>query len=129
MQKNNELFFFLTLRRQIYLIYDTICNTDAFEDLVGRKYMNLAIKPNLFSIKNLNSIHNGELTKFLSEKIFILEKHMHHCDDCLRKSYVCLICQSTEKIFVHDIFNTEMHPNCKRLYHKYCLTSKNCKIC
>lgn len=58
--KNNaKLFNFLILKRQLHLMYDSICNTEFIERLLGDR-INYCLKLNLFSLKNLYDVYNSQ---------------------------------------------------------------------
>ncbi|KRX05958.1 hypothetical protein PPERSA_01036 [Pseudocohnilembus persalinus] len=127
---NPELFDFLVIRRQIYLLYDTICDEKIFTQIIKPFNLNLAIRDNIFSMKNLIQIKSGFLTQYLHATYLVLEQHVKNCEICKRKSYICLICQSLERIFVHDIQNTKLCKQCQRIYHKKCFNKpEKCVIC
>jgi hypothetical protein len=57
--KNNKILYeFLILKRQIHLMYDSICDLELMEPLMKKK-LNYCVRPNLFSLKNLYDIYNG----------------------------------------------------------------------
>ena len=58
-KKSQRLYDFLVLKRQIHLIYDSICNLDLIEPLLKNK-LNYCLQMNLFSMKNLYDIYNGQ---------------------------------------------------------------------
>ena len=58
-KKSKRLYEFLVIKRQIHLIYDSICNLDLIEPLLKEK-LNYCLKMNLFSLKNLYDIYNGQ---------------------------------------------------------------------
>jgi len=132
------------LKRQIHLIYDMICNPSLVQELMTDK-INLVLKENLFSLENLLDIYNGALIKLLNKCIFLLVRHVEHCEvsfifliwrkyffffkDCQLKGVYCKLCNLEKKIFVFDMNNTCLCPKCKRLYHSNCLQSKVCIYC
>jgi hypothetical protein len=46
------------MKRQLHLMYDSICNPDFMNKTFGKK-INYVLKRNLFSLKNLYDIYNG----------------------------------------------------------------------
>ncbi len=52
------LYDFLVLKRQLHLMYDSICNTEYMEKTFTKR-INYCLKKNLFSLKNLYDIYNG----------------------------------------------------------------------
>jgi hypothetical protein len=98
--KNPTLYEFLILKRQVHLIYDSICNLDLIEPLMKRK-LNYCLKINLFSMKNLYDIYNGQETPILKRDYEILSRHFYRCEVCQkRRGYICPACKNPVKIFV-----------------------------
>lgn len=98
--KNPTLYEFLILKRQVHLIYDSICNLDLIEPLMKRK-LNYCLKINLFSMKNLYDIYNGQETPILKRDYEILSRHFYRCEICQkRRGYICPACKNPVKIFV-----------------------------
>lgn len=57
-QKSRELFEFLVVKRQIHLMYDSICNIELIQKVLNKK-LNYCLKKNLFSLHNLYSVYMG----------------------------------------------------------------------
>lgn len=88
----------------------------------------LCLKQNYFSLIDLINIRNGTLKSNLQKYFEYLNKHCRICDNCLKKSYICQICNSQQRIFIYDILNTVKCKYCLRIFHKECyLKKKDCK--
>ena len=57
-QRSRILFEFLVVKRQIHLMYDSICNIELMEGVL-RKKLNYCLKQNLFSLHNLYNVYNN----------------------------------------------------------------------
>jgi len=57
-KQSKLLYDFLVIKRQIHLMYDSICDLELMEPLLKKK-LNYCLKQNLFSLKNLYDIYNG----------------------------------------------------------------------
>lgn len=76
--ENVKLFEFLIVRRQIHLVYDTICNPYIMHDIT--KNMHLLLQKNLFSLHNLIDIARGTLKKNLEHTYSLALTHITRCD-------------------------------------------------
>ena len=83
-QHNKSLFEFLVMKRQLHLMYDTICDPKLMQGLLENR-MNLCLKQNLFSLKDLYEIYNGSLYKILMGYYAILIKHVDFCKSCSKR--------------------------------------------
>lgn len=126
-KQNKTLYEFLVVKRQMHLIYDSICNLDLIEPLM-KKCENYCLKINLFSMKNLYDIYHGRETTRLQRDYEILSKHFYRCDICQkRKGYICPICKDPVKIFPFELKENVGCSFCRKLYHRKCLPSGQCK--
>ncbi len=53
------MYDFLVVKKQMHLIYDSICNLEFIEPLM-KKFENYCLKMNLLSMKNLYDIYHGQ---------------------------------------------------------------------
>ena len=60
-----------------------ICNTDLVEILLTIDNMNLVLKENIFSLKNLVEIHSGNLFKYIKKIRDALRNHIYQCEVAL----------------------------------------------
>ena len=126
-QKSRALFEFLIVKRQIHLMYDSICNVELIEGVLKAK-LNYCLKQNLFSLRNLSNIYNAQELSVLEEIYAALSKHFNRCKDCLKKGFICKICNKPDRIFTFELRETKGCGKCKKLYHVHCLRYKPC-IC
>lgn len=125
-KKSKRLYDFLVIKRQIHLIYDSICNLDLIEPLLRDK-LNYCLKNNLFSLKNLYDIYNGQETMRMQREYEILSRHFYRCEVCQKKKgYNCPVCKDPVKIFPFELKETLGCKACRKLYHRKCLPSGKC---
>ena len=62
----------------MHLLYDMICDPNLVQSLLEGR-INLCLKKNIFSLKNLYEIYNGSLYKLLEGYYNILCKHVLYC--------------------------------------------------
>lgn len=126
MKKSQKIYEFLVVKKQVHLIYDSICNLDLVEPLLKDK-LNYCLKINLFSLKNLYDIYNGQETNKMQREYDILSRHFYRCEVCQKKKgYTCLLCKDPVKIFPFELKETVGCKACRKLYHRRCLTSGHC---
>jgi len=65
-------------KREIHLIYNMICEEKLVENMLQDK-INLVLKENIFSLKNLCEINDGSLKKLLEKSIKFLIFHFDSC--------------------------------------------------
>lgn len=98
-KKSQRLYDFLVLKRQIHLIYDSICNLDLIEPIIKNK-LNYCLQKNIFSMKNLYDIYNGQETLSLQKDYEILSRHFYRCEICQKKKgHICKKCKDPVRIF------------------------------
>lgn len=76
----------------------------------------------LWSMLDLVEADSGKLEPLLKKTIDLFSRHVHSCDSCSGKGFVCEICTSKEVIYPFDL-NTVSCPNCKGLFHESCWKS------
>lgn len=105
-----------------------ICDISMMHNLMQDK-LNLVLKENLFSLKNLTEIFNGSLHKYLEKCLEIFFQHVNKCQHCLQKGRNCEICKSEKKIFIFELGNMFRCLHCKRVYHLECSKNNECVHC
>ena len=125
-KQSQRLYDFLVLKRQVHLIYDSICNLDLIHPLLKSK-LNYCLQINLFSMKNLYDIYNGQESLSLERDYEILSKHFYRCEFCeSKKGYICPKCKDPVKIFPFELRDTHGCKNCRKLFHRKCLFYREC---
>lgn len=124
-ETNQKLFNFLILKREIHLMYDSICNTEFIERLLKHK-LNYCLQINLFSLKNLYDIYNGQEEVTLGKTIDSLRAHFYQCKECQKKGYKCKSCNNPVRIFPFELRTTKGCSKCRKLYHRVCFQIKGC---
>jgi len=66
------------MKRQLHLIFDMICDPIHVSDLL-RENMNLVLKINLFSVRNLVEINNGAMLQYIENCTDLLTLHIKGC--------------------------------------------------
>lgn len=123
---NKKLYDFLLIRRQIHLIYDSICNVDHIQAILKNR-MNYCLQKNIFSLKNLYDIYNGQEIISLDRDYQVLSRHFYRCEICQKKrGFICPKCKDQVKIYVFELKTTHGCKLCRNLYHRKCLPLGKC---
>jgi hypothetical protein len=62
----------------MHLVFDIICDPNIVISLLEKR-INLCLKPNILSLKNLFEISNGSLTKMIEGFYSIIVRHIDYC--------------------------------------------------
>lgn len=73
------------LKREVHLIYNMICDEKLVESMLPDR-LNLVLKENIFSLRNLCEIHDGCLPRILEK---IIKYLFFHFDSCQVPSLPC----------------------------------------
>jgi hypothetical protein len=116
----------LRLKKKIRRMFNYMKCEDAF-DFIEKEipdYKYLLLKEKIFSLKDLNDMHNS--TKFIQKLKNIDEILLNHinneCKECKYEGEYCLVCQSEEKIYFYDTKYIFYCYSCSKSFHKECLT-------
>lgn len=124
--EHKALYDFLVLKRQLHLMYDSICNTEYMEKTFTKR-LHYCLKKNLFSLKNLYDIYNGHELAHIDKDFAILQRHFYKCEICQsRKGRLCHLCNNLPKIFSFELRDTYSCKHCHNIYHRRCLSNNIC---
>jgi hypothetical protein len=125
-KRNKRFYEFLILRRQVHLMYDSICNSELMDKMLKGR-LNYCLQQNLFSLKNLYDIYNGHEGPHLENEFTILSKHFYRCPTCQeRKGRLCAVCNHLPKIFAFELRETYSCERCQKISHRRCLQGNKC---
>lgn len=125
-KRNRRLYDFLVLRRQLHLMYDSICNSELMDRML-RGRLNYCLKRNLFSLKNLYDIYNGHEEPAMQREFAILAKHFYKCEICqAKKGRICTVCNHPPKIFAFELRESHSCALCHKISHRRCLINNRC---
>jgi len=117
------------LKRKIHKMFDVMkCeNSDAFVINVLGKHHYLALKENVYSLKDLCDINEGVFIPKLKEFYEQFEEHLHKkCHVCNYKGKRCLLCEKDELLMAYDVENVFFCNQCKNTFHRKCCSFHNC---
>ncbi|KAF7488307.1 Pleckstrin homology domain-containing family M member 3 [Sarcoptes scabiei] len=87
----------------------------------------------LYSLNDLQQIHNKLLENTLCQAINFARKHIAACDLCKAKGFHCEICKNNEILYPFDTETTRRCDKCKNVFHRKCYEEKyeknNCQKC
>lgn len=85
--------------------------------------------PDLWSMADLHSVHDGKLSITLRALLLPLVEHISICKRCLACGFICEICKSGQILFPFGQVNTTICSGCSACFHRACLHSPNPETC
>ena len=114
----------IKIKKIINNIFDIMRCKDRFkfvEDTLG-EYDYLALKENLFSLKDLVEINNKTFFKKINQfKNKFIQHISGECPDCKFEGEKCSKCGFEEKIFFYNVDEVFYCKKCRKSYHKRCI--------
>ncbi|KAF4526244.1 hypothetical protein B566_EDAN001929 [Ephemera danica] len=80
----------------------------------------LTTDPELYSLKDLIDVHNGELLTRLQDLITASTNHVANCELCTARGFVCELCHSRDVIFPWDVMKVVRCQHCGCCLHLAC---------
>ena len=128
-KKSPNLSQFIILRRELHLLFDSICRPSIVADLMPN-YLNLLLKKNLLSVKNFVEIESGSLLHRMNDWLSQFKEHFLGCERCNQKGLVCGQCKDQDsKVFLFDVRESKICKKCQQIYHRVCWAAKGCMRC
>lgn len=120
---------FLLLKKELHLLFDSICRPSILTDLMP-SHTNLLLKKNILSIKNFVEISENLLPAKMRDWLRIFRDHFKGCERCMKKGLICGGCRdASNKVFLFEISATRVCRTCHTLFHKTCWAVKGCSVC
>uniref|UniRef100_A0A8B9RF08 Rubicon Homology domain-containing protein n=1 Tax=Astyanax mexicanus TaxID=7994 RepID=A0A8B9RF08_ASTMX len=82
--------------------------------------MYLLESSSLYSVLDLKEIADGQYEGFLQSQIQFSSSHVHHCDLCTQRGFICQICNTDDIIFPFQFETTTRCTVCKTVFHSSC---------
>ncbi|KAI5609748.1 pleckstrin-likey domain-containing family M member 1 isoform 1 [Silurus asotus] len=74
----------------------------------------------MYSVLDFRQIADGQYESFLQSLIQFSCNHVHHCDLCTQRGFICQICNTDEIIFPFQFDTTSRCKVCKAVFHSTC---------
>ncbi|XP_054448891.1 pleckstrin homology domain-containing family M member 1 [Pteronotus mesoamericanus] len=121
-------------REQLKLLGDYLglCRSGALKELSKRlNHRNYLLEsPHKYSVADLQQISEGTYEGFLKALIEFASQHVHHCDLCTQRGFICQICHHHDIIFPFEFDTTVRCGECKTVFHQNCqAVVKGCPRC
>ncbi|XP_036922948.1 pleckstrin homology domain-containing family M member 1 isoform X3 [Sturnira hondurensis] len=121
-------------REQLKLLGDYLglCRSGALKELSKRlSHRNYLLEsPHKYSVADLQQISEGTYEGFLKALIESASQHVHHCDLCTQRGFICQICRHQDIIFPFEFDTTVRCGECKTVFHRTCqAVVKGCPRC
>ncbi len=129
-RKSSALKHCIVTKRKIHRIFDLIkCNPEEIASNILGGYNYLVLLENVFSLKDLCEIHNGEFEIKLHDFLSQLEKHiLSECQTCIYVGNNCYNCNNGEILKAYDLDNVFFCKICGNTYHRRCSIVHLCNI-
>uniref|UniRef100_W5LPV3 Pleckstrin homology domain containing, family M (with RUN domain) member 1 n=1 Tax=Astyanax mexicanus TaxID=7994 RepID=W5LPV3_ASTMX len=112
------------LRQKLRLLGDylLICRSGVRKKIEARlnQRMYLLESSSLYSVLDLKEIADGQYEGFLQSQIQFSSSHVHHCDLCTQRGFICQICNTDDIIFPFQFETTTRCTVCKTVFHSSC---------
>lgn len=123
-----------SLRQRLRLLGDylLLCRSGAGKKLQARldQRTYLLDSSNLYSVSDLRQIADGQYAAYLNTLIQFATNHVHHCELCTQRGFICQICQADDIIFPFQLDTTVRCTVCKAMFHSTCMAeSLPCPRC
>lgn len=122
-------------REQLKLLGDylSLCRSGALRELSKRlSHRNYLLEsPHKYSVSDLQQIADGAYESFLRALIDFAARHVHHCDLCTQRGFICQLCHGRDIIFPFEFDSTVRCGECKTVFHQSCQATagKDCPRC
>ncbi|XP_073684812.1 pleckstrin homology domain-containing family M member 1 [Garra rufa] len=81
----------------------------------------------VYSVLDLQQIADEHYESYLQSLIQFGSKHVHNCDLCTQRGFICQICNTDDIIFPFQFDSTTRCPVCKTVFHSACKAT--CSVC
>lgn len=81
----------------------------------------------VYSVLDLQQIADGHYESYLQSLIQFGSKHVHNCDLCTQRGFICQICNAPDIIFPFQFDVTSRCNVCKTVFHSSCRAQ--CPVC
>lgn len=112
------------LRQKLRLLGDylLICRSGVRKKIEARLNQRtyLLESSSLYSVLDLKEIADGQYEAFLQSQIQFSSNHVHHCDLCTQRGFICQICNTDDIIFPFQFDTTTRCKVCKTVFHSSC---------
>ncbi|CAH8452654.1 unnamed protein product [Schistosoma margrebowiei] len=131
LNRQSNLVNCLTLRKQGNLMLPFIQQCQTAQQLVDFTSIpsHWFETPDLWSMADLHSVHDGKLSITLRALLLPLVEHISICKRCLACGFICEICKSGQILFPFGQVNTAICSGCSACFHRACLHSPNPETC
>ncbi|XP_051770137.1 pleckstrin homology domain-containing family M member 1 isoform X2 [Ctenopharyngodon idella] len=120
-----------TLRQKLRFLgdYIRICRSGISKKIQPRLQQRTYLLDNcdVYSVLDLQQIADGHYESYLQSLIEFGSKHVHNCDLCTQRGFICQICNSDTIIFPFQFDSTSRCNVCKTVFHSSC--KAKCSVC
>jgi len=81
----------------------------------------------LYSIRDLEQVHSGEMATILSRAVKVCLDHVNKCLVCRGRGFICELCHDKRPVYPFDLETTSQCESCYTVFHSNC--SRNLDHC
>ncbi|KAK2876868.1 hypothetical protein Q8A67_020964 [Cirrhinus molitorella] len=109
--------------------YILICRSGICKQIQPRLQQRTYLLDNsdVYSVLDLQQIADGHYESYLQSLIQFGSKHVHNCDLCTQRGFICQICNTDNIIFPFQFDSTTRCNICKTVFHSACKAT--CLVC
>ncbi|XP_029282268.1 protein RUBCNL-like [Cottoperca gobio] len=85
--------------------------------------------PHLFSMDDLLRVKKGQLVAQARALLHSAVQHVHSCELCLARGFICEFCRQRDIIFPFQRDICRRCAVCRACFHKHCFVEKKCPKC
>ncbi|XP_051530923.1 pleckstrin homology domain-containing family M member 1-like [Myxocyprinus asiaticus] len=113
-----------SLRQRLHFLGDYLlmCRSGISKQIQPRLQQRcyLLERSDVYSVLDLQQIADGHYESYLQSLIQFGSKHVHNCDLCTQRGFICQICNTDNIIFPFQLESTSRCNVCKTVFHASC---------
>ncbi|XP_056152687.1 pleckstrin homology domain-containing family M member 1 [Lampris incognitus] len=113
-----------SLRQRLRLLGDYLltCRSGACKNIQARMEQRTYLLESsyLYSVMDLRQIAEGQYEAYLTTLVQYASNHVHHCELCTQRGFICQLCHATDIIFPFQFDTTTRCKDCKAVFHLAC---------
>lgn len=80
----------------------------------------LYTQTDLYSVRDLEQVHSGEMTTVLSKALKVCLDHVNKCLVCRGRGFICELCRDKKPVYPFDLETTSQCDVCFTVFHSSC---------
>eukprot|EP00117_Sycon_ciliatum_P040711 scpid30216/ scgid29869/ Pleckstrin homology domain-containing family M member 3 len=101
---------------------------EEFQKRLPREHL-VQCNEHIYSVQDLIQVQSGVLVPSLKKLLAFASKHIHECEVCRMKGFICEICKDEDVIFAFDVASCTQCARCLAVFHRTCKAKVPCPKC